>query len=66
MTMQPYELGDTELTGDQREAFERMIDMIAARYPGRDHGQHPDGDCQRNGGWSGPTRRGRPGEEGRV
>ncbi len=28
MTMQPYELGDTELTGDQREAFERMIDMI--------------------------------------
>ena len=42
MTMQPYELGDTELTGDQREAFERMIDMIAARYPGRDHGQHPD------------------------
>lgn len=44
--MQPYELdawlGDTELTGDQREDFERSIDMIAARYPGRDHGQHPD------------------------
>ena len=46
MTMQPYELdawlGDTELTRDQREDFERSIDMIAARYPGRDHGQHPD------------------------
>ena len=44
--MQPYELdawlGDTELTRDQREDFERSIDMIAARYPGRDHGQHPD------------------------
>ena len=41
--MQPYELdawlGDTELTRDQREDFERSIDMIAARYPGRDHGQ---------------------------
>lgn len=49
MTMQPYELdawlGDTELTEDQRAAFERMIDMIAARYPGRDHGQHPDEDA---------------------
>ena len=35
--MQPYELdawlGDTELTRDQREDFERSIDMIAARYP---------------------------------
>ena len=40
MTMQPYELdawlGDTELTRDQREDFERSIDMIAARYPGID------------------------------
>ena len=44
--MQPYELdallGDTELTDEQRDAFARMVEAIADRYPGRDHGQHPD------------------------
>ena len=44
--MQPYELntwlGDTELTDEQRTAFARMVETIADRYPGRDHGQHPD------------------------
>ena len=42
--MQPYELnawlGDTELTGEQRDAFARMVEVIADRDPGR--GQHPD------------------------
>ena len=44
--MQPYELnawlGDTELTDEQRDAFARTVEAIADRYPGRDHGQHPD------------------------
>ena len=44
--MQPYELdawlGDTELTDEQRDAFARMVEAIADRYPGREHGQHPD------------------------
>ena len=44
--MQPYELdawlGDTELTDEQRATFARMVEAIADRYPGRDHGQHPD------------------------
>lgn len=44
--MQPYELdawlGDTELTDEQRGAFARMVEAIADRYPGREHGQHPD------------------------
>ena len=44
--MQPYELdawlGDTELTDEQRDAFARMVEAIADRYPGRGHGQHPD------------------------
>ena len=44
--MQPYELdawlGDTELTDEQRATFARMVEAIADRYPGREHGQHPD------------------------
>ena len=44
--MQPYELdawlGDTELTDEQRATFARTVEAIADRYPGRDHGQHPD------------------------
>ena len=44
--MQPYELnallGDTELTDEQRDAFARTVEAIADRYPGREHGQHPD------------------------
>ena len=44
--MQPYELdawlGDTELTDEQRDAFARMVEAIADRYPGREYGQHPD------------------------
>ena len=44
--MQSYELdawlGDTELTDEQCDAFARMVAAIADRYPGRDHGQHPD------------------------
>jgi len=46
MYMQPYELdallGDTELTDEQRATFARMVEAIADRYPGREHGQHPD------------------------
>ena len=46
MYMQPYELdawlGDTELTDEQRATFARTVEAIADRYPGRDHGQHPD------------------------
>lgn len=44
--MQPYELdawlGDTELTDEQRATFARTVEAIADRYPGREHGQHPD------------------------
>ena len=44
--MQPYELdawlGDTDLTDEQRATFARTVEAIADRYPGRDHGQHPD------------------------
>ena len=44
--MQPYELdawlGDTELADEQRAGFARMVEAIADRYPGREHGQHPD------------------------
>ena len=44
--IQPYELdawlGDTELTDEQRATFARMVEAIADRYPGREHGQHPD------------------------
>ena len=46
MYMQPYELdawlGDTELTDEQRDAFARTVEAVVDRYPGRDHGQHPD------------------------
>ena len=44
--MQPYELdawlGDTEQTDEQRATFARTVEAIADRYPGREHGQHPD------------------------
>lgn len=44
--MQPCELdawlGDTKLTDEQRDAFARMVEAIADRYPGREDGQHPD------------------------
>ena len=30
------------MTDEQRATFARMVEAIADRYPGREHGQHPD------------------------
>ena len=48
MSMQRYELEAwlgpalDDMTAEQVDAFAAMVDRIETRYPGRDHGQHPD------------------------
>ena len=48
MSMQRYELeawlgpAADDMTPEQIDTFAGMVDQIDTRYPGRDHGQHPD------------------------